>query len=242
MGEVIQHRQPHVVGRALSRAVVPAHQQVAVRALYNTARMHVLVLQREDQLTVSKITLNETVRRVVPNDVPSVIRAVSELGASYPDVAQFLIQAENQSNLISRLEFDALPRAGRVYLRPSDDFTASYQKKSRIGRPTMAPNIFNDDEHTVDPDRAEQDEEEEDLLENADLVHADGETSPDGSGEKVGQASFADVSSPVKPEAENDSAARQMPKPASDNSVSSSGRTRERLYPSPVTFFKRLWN
>lgn len=239
----------HMTRRKMAEIVVFGTGQKFNMPLIARAGKDIMINGRsgEDQLTISRITLNETVRRVVPNDVPSVIRAVSELGASYPDVAQFLIQAEDQSNLVSRLEFDALPRAGRVFLRPSDEFTASYQKKSRIGRPTMAPNIFNDDEHTIDPER-DEDLDEEDELQNDDFASSDvtDDTSIDGSGEEVGQASFADVSSPVTADvasqSESDASTRQQANPETENSTSSSDRSRERLYPSPVALFKRLWN
>jgi len=193
----------------------------------------------EDNITVSKITVNETERRVVPNDVPSVIRAIAELGGSYPDLAQFLSQSRNQSNLVSRLEFDAMPRAGRVYLRPDTELRASYQKKSRIGRPTMAPNIFSnpqgESEESEDYDSEEMTDEEEATL-------AEAETSAEE--EEVGEASSADVSSPTTEEAPSattsvetaEEAAEMESKPK--NNVFDRG-DREPLYPSPFSFFKR---
>lgn len=107
----------------------------------------------EGDITISRITLNEKEREQVPNDIASVLRAISDMGASYPDVAQFLIQAEQQGNLQGRLEMDALPKVGRIYERKGDEFSNTYDKRTRIGRPTMAPNIFNDADHTVDPER-----------------------------------------------------------------------------------------
>lgn len=236
----------HMTRRKMAELVVFGTGQKFTMPLIARAGKNIMINGRsgDDQLTISKITLNETVDRVVPNDVPSVIRAISELGASYPDVAQFLIQAESQSNLASRLEFDALPRAGRVYLRPSDEFTASYQKKSRIGRPTMAPNIFNDDEHAVDPEREDEEDEFED--EEAAPVNLSVERDSGETGDVPGQASSADVSSPVTENtafnADGNESMRETEKPETEKKVSSSGGTRERLYPSPVTLFKRWWN
>jgi hypothetical protein len=196
----------------------------------------------EETITIARITVDETERRVVPNNVPSVIRAVSELGASYPDVAQLLIQARDQSNLVSRLEFDALPKAGRVYIRPDEEFKASYQKKSRIGRPTMAPNIFNDD--NLDSDRVNEEDEYENETNEESLAASEALEL-----EEVGEASSADVTTPE----EESSATATVPLTTEEASTKepmteeeSKPKTgffnrgeRESLYPSPFSFFKR---
>lgn len=193
----------------------------------------------EQEITVSKITLNETERRVVPNDVPSVIRAIAELGASYPDLAQFLIQARNQSNLISRLEFDAMPRAGRVYLRPETEMRASHQKKSRIGRPTMAPNIFSNPQEASE-ETDEYDAEIIDEEEPATLAEAD-----DSAGEDVGEASSADVTSPTEEQSATATIPAESNEQQSEETESKAKKNffdrgdREPLYPSPFSFFKR---
>jgi flagellar basal body P-ring protein FlgI len=239
----------HMTRRKMAEIVVFGTGQEFTMPLVVRAGKDIMINGRsgEEMLTISKITLDETERRVVPNDIPSVIRAVSELGASYPDIAQLLMQAENQSNLASRLEFDALPRAGRVYLRPDDEYTASYQKKSRIGRPTMAPNLFDDDDHTVNPDRERHDEEEE-PLESEDVTQSDLSENPplDQPDEDVGTASSADVTSPAKASVSLDERAdtetATMKKSDSDASAAMANRPRERLYPSPLTLFKRWWN
>ncbi|MBD3676550.1 MAG: flagellar basal body P-ring protein FlgI [Planctomycetaceae bacterium] len=195
----------------------------------------------ENKITVSKITLNETERRIVPNDVPSVINAISELGASYPDIAQFLIQSRNQSNLISRLEFDAMPRAGRVYLRPDAGMRSSTRKKSRIGRPTMAPNIFSNpqgDSNEEDEYDVEELTEEEPTL--AEVKEPQEATQPD---EEIGEASSADVTSPVE-----ETPTATLPVESEERSTEvevESKRSffkrgdRESLYPSPFSLFKR---
>jgi hypothetical protein len=71
---------------------------------------------------------------------------VGKLDGSYPDVAQLLVMAEKQSNLEGRLEFDALPKAGRIYYRdkvgsiPGE--LAQGGTKVRVGNEEQAPNIF----------------------------------------------------------------------------------------------------
>ena len=49
--------------------------------------------------------------------VDEVIRAIVELGGTYPDVVQALQEAKAAGCLPSRLEVDALPTAGRTYER-----------------------------------------------------------------------------------------------------------------------------
>ncbi len=74
-------------------------------------------------------------KRTVSTRIADVIRAAVELGASYPDVAQMLIEADKQHNLPGRLAIDALPRANRRYVRGNG------RKRSR--HHLMAePNLF----------------------------------------------------------------------------------------------------
>jgi hypothetical protein len=240
----------HMTRRKMAEIVVFGTGQKFTMPLIGRAGKDIMITGRtgEDTLTISKITLDETERRVVPNDIPTVIRTVSDLGASYPDIAQLLIQAESQSNMASLLKFDALPRAGRVYMRPIDDYTASYQKKSRIGRPTMAPNLFNDNDHTVDPEK-ESSEEVDERLEEEDEAGPDLSEDPSlaQTGENVGTASSADITSPatasVSLDEESPAETAELKKPEPARSASGGpNRPRERLYPSPVTLFKRWWN
>jgi hypothetical protein len=47
-----------------------------------------------------------------------VIRAIVELGGTYPDVVQALQQAKSDGALAGRFRVDALPQPGRQYDRP----------------------------------------------------------------------------------------------------------------------------
>ncbi len=58
-----------------------------------------------------------TQQRTVANDVEAVIRAVVELGGTYPDVVQMLQQAKESGALSSRFRVNALPEGGREFLR-----------------------------------------------------------------------------------------------------------------------------
>ena len=58
-----------------------------------------------------------TQQRTVSTDVEEVIRAVVELGGTYPDVVQMLQQAKKSGALTSRFRVNALPEGGREFLR-----------------------------------------------------------------------------------------------------------------------------
>ncbi|MEM8864661.1 MAG: flagellar basal body P-ring protein FlgI [Planctomycetota bacterium] len=74
------------------------------------------------QVTVSRFTAGQpTQKRVVSTSVDEVIRAIVELGGSYPDVVQALQQARKDGALVSSLRVDALPEPGRTYDREDAD-------------------------------------------------------------------------------------------------------------------------
>ncbi len=58
-----------------------------------------------------------TQQRTVSTDVEAVIRAVVELGGTYPDVVQMLQQAKKSGALSSRFRVNALPEGGREFLK-----------------------------------------------------------------------------------------------------------------------------
>jgi flagellar basal body P-ring protein FlgI len=73
------------------------------------------------EIVVSKFAANEAdQKRVVSTRIDEVIRAIVELGGTYPDVVQALQQAKAAGALTGRLEVDALPTAGRAYDRQSE--------------------------------------------------------------------------------------------------------------------------
>ena len=76
---------------------------------------------RGSSVTVTRVLPNEpTEKRVVTTSVDEVIRAIVELGGSYPDVVQALQQAKKDGALASSLRVDALPESGRSYERGAD--------------------------------------------------------------------------------------------------------------------------
>jgi flagellar basal body P-ring protein FlgI len=73
---------------------------------------------KSDKITVSRFVAGaEPQQRVVSTKVDDVIRAIVDLGGTYPDVVQALEQAKADGALQSRFEVDALPEAGRAYDR-----------------------------------------------------------------------------------------------------------------------------
>ena len=76
-----------------------------------------------EKITVSRFSAgSEAEQRVVTTRVDDVIRAIVELGGTYPDVVQALQRAKADGALASRFEVDALPQPGRPYDRgPAND-------------------------------------------------------------------------------------------------------------------------
>lgn len=83
------------------------------------AGKHIMVTCKGgDEVTVSSFSVNHPdQKRVVSTKVDDVIRAIVELGGTYPDVVQALQQASATSSLATRLAVDALPQGGRSYER-----------------------------------------------------------------------------------------------------------------------------
>lgn len=69
-------------------------------------------------ISVAKFSIGQPPqRRIVSMQVDEVIRAIVELGGTYPDVVQALQEAKSSGALTARFEIDALPEAGRRYDR-----------------------------------------------------------------------------------------------------------------------------
>jgi flagellar basal body P-ring protein FlgI len=96
--------------------------------------------QSGGQITVSRFTAGaEPEQRVVSASVDEVIRAIVELGGTYPDVVQALQQAKSDGALASRFRVDALPQPGRQYDRNVEH--ANYEQD-----PTRPPSTDQQDE------------------------------------------------------------------------------------------------
>jgi len=72
--------------------------------------------QEPGKVTVSRFAVNEAdQKRFVSDSLDEIIRAVVELGGTYPDVVQMLQEARVAGALEARFEVDAVPEAGRRY-------------------------------------------------------------------------------------------------------------------------------
>lgn len=169
--------------------VVVYNQELRLRTPISlTAGRHIMITapSGSDTVTISRFVANEPDQQVVCSTrLVEVIRAVSRLKATYPDVAQMLVQAERQSNLMGRLALDALPYAGRIYRRPASDVQpqdgpAIPEKTTRIGKTTMMPNMFPTNDRKPDADSSDDSDNDPELRER--------EESDEG------EASIADVS------------------------------------------------
>ncbi|MCL2004780.1 MAG: flagellar basal body P-ring protein FlgI [Planctomycetaceae bacterium] len=68
-------------------------------------------------------------RREVSPRLDEIIRAVVELGGSYPDVVQMLRQADMSGMLSCPLEMDRLPEPNRIYRRETGEYTADEEEE-----------------------------------------------------------------------------------------------------------------
>ena len=76
-------------------------------------------------------------RREVPPQVDAVVRAVVDLGGTYPDVVQLLQEAREGGALPSRLAINALPDTGRTYQRPDADAAVATDEEESAPEPSF---------------------------------------------------------------------------------------------------------
>jgi hypothetical protein len=133
----------HLTNRKKAEIVLFGSDQRFQTPLALRAGNDILITAAEgaDQVTVARYEVGKPDRRKrVSARVADVIRAVAELDATYPDIAQMLAQADKQHNVPGTIELDAVPQSGRVYYRPSESL--GERRRTRIGNPNQAPNIF----------------------------------------------------------------------------------------------------
>lgn len=82
----------------------------------------ILIIGRDDaEVTVSRFAVGQPdQKRTISNNLDEIIRAVVELGGTYPDVVQALQQAKKGGALPGRFEVEAIPQAGRRFDRIAD--------------------------------------------------------------------------------------------------------------------------
>jgi hypothetical protein len=148
-------------------------------------------------------------RKVVSPKVVDVILAAAEMGATYPDIAQLVTEAANQFNVEGRVEYDALPQAGRLYYRNTGGEKDSRKKGTKVGRPATNPNLFPTlngiGEAPEEPEEIEKSPSESDST-------VDASSNEDPSKKDAGTASLKDIRKKKKP------AKKSEPEPESDES------------------------
>jgi hypothetical protein len=138
----------HLTNCKKTEVVVFGDKQELKTPLFGRAGTCILVTAPagSEQVRVCRFGVGqEDQRKFVSRRLEDVILAMTDLGATFPDVAQFLSEMNAQHNLAGRLEIDALPRAGRLFDRShiaaEGDDKADHSKR-RVGSETAAPNLF----------------------------------------------------------------------------------------------------
>ena len=79
-----------------------------------------------DEVSIARFATNKPdERRVVSSKLDDVVRAIVELGGTYPDVVQALQEAKAAGALTSHLAVDSLPKGGRTFNRSGDGEAAA---------------------------------------------------------------------------------------------------------------------
>jgi hypothetical protein len=141
----------HLTRRKKAEIVLFGANQRFRMPLFLRAGSRILVQgsAKGDRVTIKRIAAGEAAQeREVSAQVAEVIRVCSELGATYPEIVQMLVQAEKQHNLPGQIAIDALPKPGRLYERPplqdSEESSGGSQAVDsvQIGGHSLSPNLF----------------------------------------------------------------------------------------------------
>lgn len=135
----------HLTNRRKAEVVIFNAEQELETPIAVRAGDHILITapSGSETIVVSRYEVGRPdQRKVVSRNIAEVVRAVTEMGASYPDVAQMLVQADQQQNLPGALAIDALPKIGRVYYRPDPKNPDKPGRKARLGNSGLVPNLF----------------------------------------------------------------------------------------------------
>lgn len=113
----------HVTRSYRPEVVLFGHdQQLATPVVLEAGKRILVNGQSPGQVTISRFVPNEPdQKRTVSNKLDEIIRAIVDLGGTYPDVVQVLQQAKSKNALPGRFKVDALPQSGRTYDRPSHE-------------------------------------------------------------------------------------------------------------------------
>ncbi|MCH2200904.1 MAG: flagellar basal body P-ring protein FlgI [Fuerstiella sp.] len=130
-----RRRSPEIV-------VFGTNQKLLLPAVLNVGnRIRVIGHDGDETVEISRYQLGqETVRRTCSRRLVDILKAVGEMKAAYPDVVQFMIEAEQQDNLAGELGIDRLPQGGRTYIQKMSGDELETGRK--VGTPSRTPGIF----------------------------------------------------------------------------------------------------
>ncbi len=137
----------HVTRSYRPEVVLFGHEQALEAPFVLEAGKSILVkATADDKVTVSKFVVGQPdQKRLVTTKVDEVIRAIVELGGTYPDVVQALQQAKTSHALAGRFEVDALPDGERAYRHkegPLADADGAEGSEDRIVVGSPMPDMF----------------------------------------------------------------------------------------------------
>jgi len=137
MIHVTRSRRPEIV-------LFGRDQRLSTPLMVDAGNRIMIVGNKPDEVAVSKFAVGEMdQKRIVSNRIDDVIRAIVELGGTYPDVVQALQEAKRKDALLSRFEVDALPEAGRAYDRLADNQPGSAESGGRqVEAKSPLPELF----------------------------------------------------------------------------------------------------
>jgi flagellar basal body P-ring protein FlgI len=120
--------------------VFGASQEFQTPLALNAGRDIMVTSSGGKEVNISKFTVNGgDQKRTVSTKVDDVIRAIVDVGGTYPDVVQALQEAKKAGALASRFEIDALPAAGRSYERYAEDGQPIEENAETAANTTHAP-------------------------------------------------------------------------------------------------------
>lgn len=148
----------HVNRRRAAEVVLFGADQIVRLPVVLTAGRNIRIIGdgSAHSVTVSKYSLeaSEPEKQVVGTRLADIIKVCGDFGATYPDIVQMLIEAQQQHNLTGDFGIDRLPQAGRLLFRDADDLTGDKDSANetdpsdldesgkRIGTPAMIPNLY----------------------------------------------------------------------------------------------------
>ena len=119
-------------------------QKLLLPAVLNVGeRIRVIGHDGDDTVEVTRYRVNEeTVRRTCSNRIVDILQTAGELGAAYPDIVQFMVEAQKQDNLPGELGIDRLPQGGRTYLPKVEQSDSESEASRKVGSSAKIPGMF----------------------------------------------------------------------------------------------------